>query len=212
VIAALRPGRTLEDFRQALRRARRGPGPVLRVATLEASGGIPPRGRYATTIELRPGVTYVVANIGENAARAALATFTVGATSSGAVRPTPAATIAHYDYAFAMPNTLPRRGTIRFENSGERLHMAIAFPLRRGASRAAAIRAFLRNQERRAQRLVDERGIQGLQSFISPGTVNDVEVDFRRPGNWVLVCFVEDGERGDPPHNTLGMVKAFRVR
>ena len=46
---------------------------------------------------------------------------------------------------------------------------------------------------------------------MSGGSVTD-EVDFGRRGNWVFLCFVEDGEPGSPPHNTIGMVKAFRVR
>jgi hypothetical protein len=28
----------------------------------------------------------------------------------------------------------------------------------------------------------------------------------------VMVCFLSDGERGNPPHNTIGMVTPFRVR
>jgi hypothetical protein len=60
--------------------------------------------------------------------------------------------------------------------------------------------------------LVDERRIIGPLGVVSGGTVNDVEVNFPKAGNWVLACFIEDGERGNPEHNTLGMVKAFTVR
>jgi hypothetical protein len=52
-----------------------------------------------------------------------------------------------------MPDTLPRRGTVRFENRGERVHLAAAVPLRRGANRTAAIRAIIRFDERRLRRL-----------------------------------------------------------
>jgi hypothetical protein len=90
--------------------------------------------------------------------------------------------------------------------------MAVAFPLRRGASRVAAVRAFLRGDERRVGRLIDERGITEPVGFVSGGAVNDVEVNFPRAGNYVMVCFVSDGERGNPEHNTLGMVTPFRVR
>ena len=101
---------------------------------------------------------------------------------------------------------------MRFENRGQRLHIAIAFPLRRGASRPAAVQALLRNQERRFGRLVDFRRTRELLGVVSPGTVNDVEVNLPRRGNWVLACFIEDGERGDPVHSSLGMAKAFAVR
>ena len=110
-----------------------------------------------------------------------------------------------------MPATLPRSGVIRFENRGQRLHFAVAFRLRPGASRPAAIRALLRNQERRLGRLILERQAFEPLGVVSGGSVGDVEVNFRRPGNWVFACFLSDGE-GGAPHNTLGMAKAFRVR
>jgi hypothetical protein len=37
-------------------------------------------------------------------------------------------------------------------------------------------------------------------------------VNLPRAGNYVLACFIEDGERGRPPHIELGMAKAFSVR
>ena len=210
-MVALRPGVTVERLRATLRRAR-SPRSVKRILTFEAGGSVERRRPYVTTIDLRPATTYVVLNAtGENPARFPLASFTVGQQSNGAARPAPAATVGVYDYAFGMPSTLPRRGVIRFENRGERLHIGVAFRLRRGASRAAAIRALLRNQERRVRRLTTRDSFEPL-GIVSGGAVNDVEVDFRRPGNWVMACFLEDGERGNPPHNTLGMVKGFRVR
>ncbi len=211
-LIALRPGQTLATLRQAALRSRRTPTPVKRVGTFEAGGSATGAAPYVTTVDLRSGVTYVGVTGGEDPRTFRYAQFTVGGTASGAVRPTPAATVGLYDYAFGMPSTLPRRGTVRFENRGERLHIAVAFPLRRGASRVAAVRAFLRNDERRIGRLIDERGITDPVSILSGGAVNDVEVNFPRTGNYVMVCFLQDGERGNPEHNTLGMVKPFRVR
>jgi hypothetical protein len=212
VLIALRPGRTVEDVRRALPSAQDSPVPIKRLATFEA-GGTPTRTRsYVTTIDLRAGVTYAAANVGQNIRNTRLSTFTVGSAEGGSARPAPAATVAIHDYAFGMPATLPRSGTVRFENRGDRLHFAAAFPLRKGASRVAAVRALMRNQEDRLARLVDFGGGTGLVGAVSPGTVNDVEVRFNRPGNWLLACFIQDGERGNPSHNTLGMAKAFTVR
>ena len=210
-VVALRSGVTVERLRATLRRAP-SPRSVKRILTFEAGGWVE-RGRpYMTTVALRPATTYAVINAaGENPARFPLASFTVGQQSNGAARPTPAATVGVYDYAFGMPSTLPRQGLIRFENRGQRLHIGVAFRLRRGASRASAIRALLRNQERRFGRLTTRGSFEPL-GIVSGGAVNDVEVNFRRPGNWVMACFLEDGEHGNPPHNTLGMVKGFRVR
>jgi hypothetical protein len=213
VLIALRPGRTVQDLRRAIARARRGPGPVKAVATLEASAA-PARGDTSTTtIELRPGATYVAGYIPDDPKNVPLEAFTVGTTASGASRPVPDATVGLYDYAYGMPATLPQRGVVRFENRGERLHMAVAFPLRRGTSRAAAVQALLRNRQRRFfGRLVNQRRAREPLGPVSSGSVNDVEVEFGRGGNWVFVCFIGDGERGNPSHFTLGMVKAFTVR
>lgn len=210
-LVALRPGQTLATLRQAVLRAGRTPTAVKRVATFELSGSATGAAPYVTTVDLKPGVTYV-ALTGEDPRRFRYTQLTVGATPSGAVRPAPAATVGMYDYAFGMPSTLPRRGTVRFENRGERLHIAVALPLRRGASRVSAVRALLRGDERRARRLIDERGVTEPVGLVSGGAVNDVEVNFPRAGNYVMVCFISDGERGNPEHNTIGMVTPFRVR
>jgi hypothetical protein len=213
VLIALRPGRTVQDLRRAAARSRRGPGPLKAVATIEASAA-PRRGDTSTTtIELRPGATYVAGYIPDNPKDAPLESFTVGTSTSGASRPVPDATVGLYDYAYGMPGTLPRRGVVRFENHGDRLHMAVAFPLRRGTSRVEAVQALLRNRQRRFfGRLVNQRRATEPLGPVSSGTVNDVEVDFGRRGNWIFVCFIGDGERGNPSHFTLGMVKAFTVR
>ncbi len=88
----------------------------------------------------------------------------------------------------------------------------MAFRLRPGANRPAAVRALIRNQERRVGRLTSERDTTEPLGIVSPGAVTDVEMNLARPGNCVFGCFISDGERGNPSHNTLGMVKAFRAR
>jgi hypothetical protein len=212
-MVALKEGVTIARFRRALRSARRGPAPLKAVATFEAGGELTPRGTYETTVELKQNTTYVVANSGgDDPTRFPLRTFRTGQTPGAGTRPEVDATVELFDYAFGMPSTVPRRGTVRFENKGERLHIAVAIPVRRGASRVAAVRAFLTNNERRANRLTEgRRGFEPL-GLVSGETTNDVEVRFPRAGDWLFVCFIGDGERGNPSHNTLGMVKAFRVR
>ena len=209
---ALRPGQTVNDFRRTLPTVTRGFGPLKRVVSFEAGGAVEPGASYTTTVDLKPNTSYVAVRIPSNPRNTVVQEFTVGAQANGAVRPTPDATVGVYDYAFGMPETLPRRGTIRFENRGERVHIAVAFPLRSGANRTAALRALIANDEKRLGRLIDERGIREPLGVVSGGTVNDVAFTFPRGGNWVLACFLEDGEPGNPEHNTIGMVRAFRVR
>ena len=210
-LVALRPGQTLQSLQQAVRRAR-GPADLKSVASFEASGPGGGGATFATTVDLRAGTTYVVINVSGEPRNFRYAQFTVGDQPTGAVRPQPAATVGLYDYAFGMPSTLPRRGTVRFENRGDRLHFGIAYRLRRAAYRTAAVRALLDEDERRLVRLTVERDTREVIGVVSPGTVNDVEVDLPRAGHYVMVCYVSDGEPGRPSHNRLGMVTPFRVR
>lgn len=212
-LVALRPGVTFEQLRAAVARSRESPTPVKRVATFEAGGGIAPGATYATTIDLKPSTTYVVANVGERPQDFVYARFTTGAAADPPpARPTPVATVALYDYAFGMPSTLPRNGIVRFENRGERIHFALAFRLRRAADRVRGVRALLRNDERALGRLFVEEQFYEPLGIVSGGVTNDVEVRVPRAGDYVMVCFLGDGERGNPSHNQLGMVKAFSVR
>jgi hypothetical protein len=210
-LVALRPGRTIDELRVALRRALRGPDPLKAVATFEGGGFTGANESYTTTVDLRPG-TYVVAAIGDDPPRAPLAQLAVTEEPGTGTRPEPVATVELFDYAFGMGDTLPRRGVVRLTNRGTRLHFAGAFPLRRGASRTAALQALVQNRARAFARLVDGSRAIELLGVVSGATVNDVEVNFPRAGQWVLACLISDGEPGDPPHNTIGMVRAFTVR
>ncbi len=210
-LVALRPGVTVAQVRALLKRPNVEPGAFKRLVIFKGGGTARPGGSYNATVTLESGVTYVVVNALDNLARSPSASFTVGQASSGASAPTPAATVGVYDFAYGMPATLPRRGVVRFENRGQKLHIAVAFRLRPGASRPAAVRALIRNQERQLGRLIVERDVIEPLGLVSGGAATDVEVNFPRTGNWVFACFISDGERGNPSHNTLGMVKAFRV-
>jgi hypothetical protein len=114
-LVALRPGQTLDTFRRAVTRFGHAPARLERVASFEAGGSAGGGSTHATTVELRAGTTYVVANTSGEPRAFRYASFTVGATAGGAVRPVPAATVGLYDYVFGVPSTLPRRGTVRFE-------------------------------------------------------------------------------------------------
>jgi hypothetical protein len=200
---ALEPGRTVDDLRAALATGKLAP--VERLGTIEA--GVAVGGRNdprAVTVTLKPGVTYVaVDGSQERMSRWPLFAFAVGTQPNGATAPATDARVRIVDFGYRGDTRLPRNGTIRFENDGDEPHIAVAFPVRPGTSRAAK-RALKRNDERRLGRYLNGPPVEP-QGLISPGAVNDVEFRFPRRGTYVLVCFVQR-------HNELGMQRTVRVR
>jgi hypothetical protein len=193
-LATLRAGVTIDQLRQTLSRNEEA---ALGQVFLEAA--VPPD--RPVTVDLRPNTTYVVAAIAGRSQ--AINTFTTGP-PSGARAPTPDARIRMVDYAFRGPTTLPRNGSIRVQNDGTTLHLALAFPLRPGVSGGQIRRAFRGGEMRAIRRIVagEPAAVQGL---ISQGSANDNQVRFARRGRYAMVCpFAE--------HNRLGMYRVYRVR
>jgi hypothetical protein len=158
---------------------------------------------YTTTVTLSAG-EYVLIDLTR---RPAVRTgFTVGTAPNTAVIPEPDASISLEDYSFGGDATLPRRGTLRIENTGRRLHHALAFRLRRGVNGRKVARQLRNGKD-------PERAFAGqasaLVEIVSPNTANDVELS-ATAGRYVLVCFVQNSSRGKP-HAQLGMVRRVRV-
>jgi hypothetical protein len=203
-IAALRTGVTVDQFTAALRQ---NPDAAIELVHLDGGASLTAgEPRRAVTMSLRANTTYVAVNLtGERPADWEIATFTVSGTSNGASAPRANATVRFADLRISGPSTLPRRGVVRFQNTGWAPHFAFAIPLRRGASTRAVGSALRANNERRLGRLVDfEAGIEP-QSLITRGAENYNEVTFPRRGRYVMVCFFEG-------HNTQGMYRFVRVR
>ena len=192
-LATLRAGVSLDQLRKSLSNPRsvKALGQVFLEAT--AAPG------KAVTVDLRPNTTYVAVA----GRRQALTTFTTGG-PNGASAPRPDARIRMVDYGFRGPKTLPRSGRIRVENAGTTLHFAIAFPLRRGVTGRQVNRAFRGTNERALERVVAGEPVD-VHGLISPGSTNDNEVSFGRPGRYAMVCFFSE-------HNRLGMYRVYRVR
>jgi hypothetical protein len=159
---------------------------------------------YETTLTLRDG-NYVLIDLTRRPA--VRDGFTVGLSPNQADPLNPDATITLEDYKFGGDTVLPRRGILRIENTGRRIHHALAFRLRRGVSGRRVVRQLRGGGEPR-------RAFAGqasaLVELVSSGAVNDVKTSARR-GRYVLVCFVSNSRRGKP-HAQLGMVRAVRFR
>ena len=194
-LATLRAGVTLDQLRQSLS----NPRSVKALGQVFLEAAVPPG--KPVTVDLRPNTTYVAAVIAGR--RQAFTTFTTGG-PNGATAPRPDARIRMVDYGFGGPKTLPRNGRIRVENAGTAFHFAIAFPLRPNVPNRQVNRALRGTNERALGRVIAGEPVD-VQGLISPGSTNDNEVSFGRPGRYAMVCFFSE-------HNRLGMYRIYRVR
>ena len=199
----LKAGVTVEEVDDAAPQIRE-PAAAHRYGRFVASGSEAGGELYTTTVSLRDGQYVLIDFTGRADVRG---NFRVGTEPSTARTPTPDARIRMGDYWFRGSDTLPRRGVIRIENDGDRIHHALLFKLRSGVSGRRVVRMLKRGQE---PRRVFDGGASVLTEIVSPLAVNDVDTTLRR-GRHVLVCFVSNSERGKP-HAELGMARTVRVR
>jgi hypothetical protein len=203
-LAAVKPGRTVDEFIAALRQR---PESSFEVADSVASVSLTPGATRAVTAEIRPNTTYLLINDAgrENPAEWVITPLAVAGAPTGATAPAPDATVQMRDVRFLGASTLPRRGTVRVRNVGWAPHFAVAARLRGGARPDAVGRAIRGNRERVLGRLLDFRNSLTLTNILTRGAAADQEVRFNRPGRYVLVCFFEG-------HNAQGMYRFVRVR
>ena len=199
----LKSGVTREEAQRALPQIRE-PADAERLGRFVAGSIINGGDTYTSTLSLRDG-TYVLIDFTRRPV--IRDDFTVGTTPNQADAPTPDAEITLEDYAFGGDTTLPRNGIVRVENTGRRIHHALAFRLRRGVDGRRVVRQIRRGREPR-------RAFSGqayaLVELVSRTTTNDVETSMAG-GRYVLVCFVSNSRRGKP-HAQLGMVRQVRFR
>ena len=203
VLFELKTGVTREEAQRALPQVRE-PADAERLGRFVASAFVNGGDTYTTTISVRDG-TYLLIDFTRRPV--IRDDFVVGTAPNQADAPTPDAEITLEDYAFGGDTTLPRKGVVRVENTGRRIHHALAFRLRRGVNGRRVVRQIRRGGEPR-------RAFAGqayaLVELVSRLTVNDVETSMAG-GRYVLVCFVSNSRRGKP-HSQLGMVRLVRFR
>jgi hypothetical protein len=208
-LLALAPGKTVDQLREAIAK---GPAAVLQLGSLEV--GVTLAGKdtkRAVTATLKPGVTYAMMQVtADDPAKWVFTAFTVGQETGTAVAPKPDATVKLVDFGFKGSKRLPRKGVVRFENRGRAPHFVVAMPLRKGADPKAAVRAVIKNQEKRFESMAGGTASEP-QGLITGGAVNDVELRFRKRGSYVLACFFSLGPN-EKPHSARGMVRAVTVK
>jgi hypothetical protein len=203
-LAAVKRGYTAEEAMAALRRS---PDDSFAMIDVVASAGVGPGSRRAVTTKIRAGTTYLLMNDAgrQDPGEWIFAPLAVEGAPTGARAPAPDAQVVVRDNRFRGSRTLPRNGTIRVRNVGWAPHIAIAFPLRRGAAPGAVGTALRHNRQGALDRLLDLRNTVEVASVTTRGAVADHEIRFNKPGPYVLVCFVEN-------HQRQGMYRFVRVR
>jgi plastocyanin len=211
-VALLVPGFSVDQLAQELSREDKNEGDAsLGMVSIQASAVIAGRDTHrALTFTIKPGLTYVVIAEPDSESNGkvkprAYATFTSGAVADGPTAPAPAATVRMQGLRFKGPSTLPRKGTVRFENRDGVAHFALAFPLRPGTTTKQLGKAVTSSSEAAFGKVVAGQPYMA-QSLISGGlTSNDQELTFPKKGRYGLVCFVYGHER-------LGMYRVVTVK
>jgi plastocyanin len=210
-VALLVPGVTIDQLTRTLAvEDRTGGESSLGLVSLQASAAIVGRETHrATTLTLKPGLTYVVvaepdAEANGKAKQRSVTTFSTSGAANGATAPAPAATVRMQGLRFRGPSTLPRRGTVNFENRDGVAHFALAFPLRKGTTRQRLGRS-LRSGESAIGRIVAGPPYMAQNVLSGGDTGNAQELSFPAKGRYGLVCFING-------HDRLGMYRVITVK
>lgn len=177
--------------------------------SIQGSISIPKTAPSGTlTVNLKPGLTYYIVTENEDSSgkgpypRSVVAVSTTG-DANGAVAPPADASITAQGLRFHGASTLPRSGSLKFTNNDGVAHHAIAFPLRKGTTRAQFGKALL-NEKALGKILRGEPA--ELHNVLSGGRVSDTS-QYKLPsgGTYGLVCFIDQ-------HFLLGMTKIVKVK
>ncbi len=168
-----------------------------------------PGGTAEVTLDLAPGdytmVCFVPSPDGKiHMLKGMLRGLTVTQGTSTAVLPTPDITIKLSDYSYAVADTLPAgHHVIRYENDGPQIHEAVLIKLDAGKTAEDFLKWGAKPSGPPPASLMNGA------SPMTAGQSNTVQVDLV-PGNYALVCFVEDA-KDKKPHFMHGMVKKITV-
>jgi plastocyanin len=209
-VFVLVPGVSIDQLARTLRREdKTDSDSSLGLVSIQASTILTPGDTaQAVTFKVKPGLTYYILveqEVDKGAVPRAFGSFTSGATASGAAAPAPKATVRLQGLRFRGASTLPKKGVVRFENRDGVAHFALAFPLRKGATRAELGKALASSNQSAFVKFVAGDPYMA-QNLISGGDTTDYqEVSFAKKGEYALVCFIEGHER-------LGMYRIVTVK
>lgn len=139
--------------------------------------------------------------------------FTVTGPASDAELPAQPATVTATDdgdkeYSFEFKGLKAGTNQVRFENTGEELHHALFFPIRKGVTIDEVKKAFESEEEPDGPPPVDfEKGVG--TTVIDEGIAQNITLDLAA-GRYAVVCFIGDRDGGEP-HVAQGMLEELTV-
>jgi len=168
-------------------------------------GGTPETapGKSQTAIQvLHPGTYYAV----DGATDTGVAIKVEGEESDDEL-PEGTATVTASEYTFKAEGLKKGTNQVLFDNVGAQPHHLVAFPINEGST-IADIRKFVQ-QGGQGQPPVDEAA-GGETAILEGGDSQVVQLDLKKSGDYVLLCFISDRE-GGPPHAVKGMIASTQV-
>jgi len=165
-------------------------------------GFAPAGATLSATQDLEPG-SYVVFDIESGT----MAAFDVGDGQGAAKLPTPAARIEATEYEFKAAGLQVGKNPVLFDNRGREPHVIAAAPIKPGKT-IEDVRRY--SKDEKGEDPTESEG--AFETAVLDGGVKQViEIDLKRAGSYVLLCYVPD-RAGGPPHLIKGMVSEAVVR
>jgi hypothetical protein len=171
---------------------------------LEGGIGMVRPGQTQAVTQSLPAGKYVALNIDSGS----YADMKVTGSGSGSA-PSEAASIDAVDYSFTATGLEQGKQKVMFENKGKQPHFVVAAPINPGKTIEDAKKA-AQEEESSGPPPFDEKSSFST-AIIEGGSKQVVDVDFKKPGKWVALCFIPD-RQGGPPHVAKGMVSEITVK
>lgn len=168
-------------------------------------GTVPPGQAGSATVVLEPGTYYVQDDEGP---QGGIAKFEVTGEASDAELPATDATIVASEYKFTTEGLKAGANRVTFDNAGEELHHAIAFPIN-GESTLADVEKFFMSEGRPSGPPPVDFESGAATAILDGGTKEVAELEFEA-GRYAFVCFIPD-RAGGPPHFIKGMLQEVEI-
>jgi hypothetical protein len=171
---------------------------------LEGGIGAVRPGQTTSVTQDLPGGKYLVLNT-DSESNPRVDMEVTGSGSGSA--PSEAAKIDAVDYSFTGTGLKQGKQKVLFDNKGKQPHFIVSGPLSPGKTIEDAKKAA---QQEEGPPPFDEKSMFST-AILEGGSKQVVDIDFKKPGKWVALCFIPD-RQGGPPHVAKGMVSELTVK